>query len=208
MTKYKLIIYLTVIFLISCNDKKKEPEKSQYEIRTDKQEQLDTLNQNEGFALSKKFDAIINEDTTIKFTYQIQEKVNRDNKSLSITGYIKDITLRDSNYILKIYGVFANYECFGEILVSPQKFYELNKKLAHKSSSIEGCFIFKPTNIKSSSMLTIDSQLSTDDNAETVEDANANASSELTYNFHRVLLFLKGNLIDFYIYKKLPEDND
>ena len=208
MTKYKLLIYLTVIFFASCNDTKKESEKSKYEIRWDKQEQLDTLNQNEAFILSKKFHAITGKDSTIKFTYQIQELAKRYNKPISFTGNINDIMLQDSNYVLKIYGRFGKKECFANIFVSPQQFYELNKQLDLKSSRNKACFIFNPTSIKTSSMLTIDSELSTDDNAETVEDANANASSELTYDFHEALLFLKGNLIDFYVYKKLPEDND
>lgn len=192
----------------SCNDTKNEPEKSEFEIRWEKQEQLDTLNQNEAITLSKKFDAITNNDSTIKFTYQIQEIVKKYNKLISFIGYINDISQQDSNYVLKIYGKLAGQECLSEILISPQQFYELNKQLGIKSSRNKGCFIFKPTSIKSSSLLTIDSDVLTDENAETAEEANTNASSELTYNFHNVLLFLRGNLVDFYVYKKLPRDDE
>jgi len=208
MKKYKPLIYLTVILLASCNSAEKGPEKSKLEISWDKQEQLDTLNQKQSFTISKKFNAIENNDSTIKFTYQIQELVEKYNKPISFIGRIIDITQQDSSYVLKIYGRFTKRECFAEISVSPQQFYDLNKQFDPKSSSNKGCFIFKSTSIKSSSMLTIDSDVSTDDDAQTVEEANENASSELTYDFHGILLFFKGNLVDFYIYKKLPEDDD
>jgi len=208
MKRYKPLIYLTLIFLASCNSKEKVPEKSKLDVRLDKQEQLDTLNQKEAFSISKKFNAIENKDSTIKFTYQIQETVEKYNKPISFTGHIIDITKRDSNYVLKVYGRFTKHESFAEISVSPQQFYELNKLLDIKSRSNKGCFIFKSTSIKSSSMLTIDSDVSTDEDAQTVEEANANASSDLTYDFHSVLLFFKGDLVDFYIYKKLPEEDD
>lgn len=208
MKKYKPLIYLTVILLGSCHSTEKGPEKSKLEIGLDKQEQLDSLNQKQSSTISKKFNAVENNDSTIKFTYQIQELAEKYNKPISFIGYIIDITQLDSSYVLKIHGRFTRRECFAEISVSPQQFYELNKQFDPKSSIKKGCFIFKPTSIKSSSMLTIDSDVSTDDDAQTVEEANANASSELTYDFHSVLLFFKGNLVDFYIYKELPDDDD
>lgn len=207
MTKYKLLIYCTVIFFTSCTNTKKEPEKSEYEIRSEKEDQLDSLNQKEALSLSKQFDAISNEDSTIKFTYQIQEKVNNDNKPISVIGEIKDITLKDSNYILKIEGEFASENFFAEILASKKQFQEISKQLDLKSGN-KGCFIFKPTKIKSSSMLTIDSEVSTDEDAETADEANTNASSDLTYDFGDILFFFKGNMINFYLYKHLKDDED
>lgn len=204
----KLLIYLTAIFLISCNDTEKEPGKSAYEIRWEKQEQLDSLNQNATVKLSKQVDAITNEDSSLNFTWQIQEIVKRNNKLISVVGYIKDIILNDSNYVLKIYGTFGRQKYFGEILITPEQFHELNKHLVPKSSHNQGCFIFQPTTIKSSSILTIDSEVTTDDNAQSVEEANTNASSELTYDFNEVLLFFKGKMTNIYLYKRLADDDD
>lgn len=202
-----MLIFLTSIFFISCDNTKTESKKSEYEIRLEKDDQLDSINQNETSILSKKFNALSNEDTTIKFTYQIQEEANKYNRPISVIGDIKDVALQDSNYALKIYGEFANQKFFAEILVSEMQFQELKKQLNFKSDN-EGCFIFNPTTVKSSSMLTIDSEVSTDDDAETVDEANANASSDLTYDFGDVLLFFKGNLISFYLYKQLKNDED
>ena len=207
MTKIFQVILL-ILTIASCGESKKEPEKSKYEIRWEKQEKLDTLNQNEAVNLSNKFNALTNTDSTIKFTYQIQEIVKND-KLISFSGHIKDIVRRDSNYVLKVYGTFGNQESFIEILASPQQFYELSKQLNSDPQSYfdEGCFIVKPTSIKSSSLLKIDSEVQTDYDAETVEQANDNASSELTYDYS-VLLLIKGHLLDFYIYKKLLKDDE
>lgn len=208
MINYKLLFYLTAIFFISCNNAEKEPPKNEYEIRSEKQDKLDTLNQNEATDLSKRFSAITGEDSAIKFTYQIQEIVKQNFKPISIIGYIEDIAQLDSNYIVKIYGTFATHKCFGNVLISSEQFHQLNSQLSPKSLHNKGCFIFKPTSIKSSSMLTIDSEVSTDDDAETVEEANANASSELTYDFHKILFFIKGNMINFYVYKSLENEDE
>lgn len=194
-----LLIVISVI-LLSCGDEKKEPPKEKSEIRYDKQKQLDTLNNNEVINLSKQLDAITGKDSTIKFTYQIQELSRKNNKAISLTGFINDITQQDSNFIIKVYGTFAKRKCFGEILVSPQQFTELNNQLDPISSRNKGCFIFKATSIKSNSLLTIDTEV----DGETIDEA----SSSLTYDFHDVLLFFKGNLVDFYLYKKLPKDDD
>ena len=206
MIKFSSLISLLVLLLISCNDKVKEPEKTEYEIRAEKQLIIDSINTNEGYKITKKFDALGNHDSTIKFTYQIQEKVQIEKKLLSFVGYIKDIVAKDSIYILKIYGVFGDNECFAEVNVSPSRFQELNKQLSSEPLYSEGCFVFKPTSIQSSSTLKVEADVTTDNTAETVEDANANASPELTFNFHRVLLFLKGDLVDFYIFNTLKSD--
>lgn len=171
MIKHKLLIYLTLLFFTSCNDAKKEPETSEYDIRSHKQERLDSLNENQAQNLSNQLDAIRNNDSAIKFTYQIQELEKRNNKPISVIGYIKDITLNDSNYILKIKGSFGRRKYFGEILITPEQFHEINKQLYHKSSHNKGCFIFTPTAIESSSLLTISSDVATDDDAETVDEA-------------------------------------
>jgi hypothetical protein len=204
MTKALFVASLT-LFLFSCDESKNEPPKTDSVIRWEKRQKLDTLNQNEGINLSKKFDAITNKDSTIKFTYQLQEAV-KNGKLISFTADINDIIQLDSNYLLKVYGRFAEQRCLGTLLVSTQQFHELSKQLDLTSLDNEGCFVFKPTSIKSSSLLTIDSEILKDEDAETVEAANANVSSELTYNFHNTLLFLKGSLIDFYLYKKFPEE--
>ena len=209
MTSFPKNLFIVTSFIfVSCGQEKKEPVKEKGEIRYDKQKQLDTLNENEATNLSKQLDAITGIDSTIKFTYQIQKIVKKSNNPISFTGIINDITQKDSNYVLKVYGIFAKHSCFGEILVSPEQFQGLNNQLDLKSSNNRGCFIFKLISIKSSSRLIVGSEVLTDEDAETVVDANANASSELTYDFNDVLLFFKGNLVDFYLYKKLPKDDD
>ena len=177
MIKYKPLVYLAVIFFTSCNETQNETEKNEYEIRSYKQERLDSLNESQAINLSKQLNAITNKDSTLKFTYQIQELVKRNNTPISVIGYIKHIILKDSSYILKIHGTFGIEEYFGEILISSGQFHELNKQLYPKSSYNQGCFIFRPTTIKSSSMLKINSEVSTDSDAETADEANTNASS-------------------------------
>lgn len=193
-------MFINVAFL-SCGQEKKEPPKEKWEVRYDKQKQLDTLNKNEASNLALRLNAISGKDSTLKFTYQLQEIVQKNNQSVSFIGNITDITKVDSNYILKIYGTFAKQDCFGEISVSSDVFQKLYSQLDLKSSIRKGCFIFKPTSIKSSSLLTIDSEVS---GGETIDDV----TTELTYDFNDVILFFKGNLIDYYMYKRVPKDED
>lgn len=194
---------ILIFIMVSCGEAKTEPEKGENEIYWEKQKKLDTLNQDATINLSKKFNGLANDDSTIDYTYQIQDIVKKENRLISFTAYIKDITQKDSNYVLKIYGVFVKRRCFAEIVISNQQFNVLVNQLDKNSFPEKGCFIFKPSSIKSSSLLKIDSEVTTDDYAETVEEANENASSELTYDFHSVFLLFKGTLVDFYMFKKM-----
>lgn len=113
-----------------------------------------------------------------------------------------------SNFVLRISGHFAKRRCFGEVIVSPEIFQKIKDQLNSKLPLDKCCFIIKPTSIRSGSLLTIDADVHTNDDAETVEDANASAEAELTYDYEGLLLFFKGSLVDIYMYKKLPEDED
>lgn len=202
MTSFpKILLIFISVALLSCGQEKKEPPKEKWEVRYDKQKQLDTLNKTEANNLTLKLNAISGKDSSLKFTYQLQEIVQKGNQQISFIGNITDITKVDSNYVLKIYGTFAKQDCFGEISVSPDIFKKLYTQFDLKSSIRKGCFIFKPKSIKSSSLLTIDSEVS---GGETIDDA----TTDLTYDFNDVILFLKGNLIDYYMYKRLPKDED
>lgn len=206
----KLLLYLVVIFLISCNGSRKELIKNEYEVRWEKQKALDSLNRNEALNLSIKHNAITNEGNEIKFTYQIQKLCKENTCPISVIGYIADVSLSDSNYILQIHGTFGSHKYFGKISISPEQFQDVDRVLSTKSKlhQTKGCFIFIPATVKSSTMLTIDSEVLIDDYAKTADEANANASSELTYDFQNVLLLFKGNMVDLYLYKTLENDDD
>ncbi len=209
MRSYSKLFYLfCCITFLSCGQEKKEPPpKEKWQEYYEIEEKLDSLNEKEAYNLTLKFNAISNNDSSLKFTYQLQEIVKENIKLISFIGNINDIIQKDNNFVLKIYGEFAQKRCFVEILVSPEIFQKIHSKLDPKESD-KGCFIFKPTNIKVRSLLTIDADLSTHEYAETVEDANASAGAELSYDFEDDLLFFKGTLIDFYLYKKMPQNED
>ena len=196
---------------ISCGQEtnesaKIEPPKEEWEIRSEKRKQLDTLNKTEATNLSLKYNSISGDDSSLKFTYQLQGIVKENSKTISFIGYINDICQKDDDFILKISGTFAERRSFGEVLVSPDIFRKINDQLDANYFLNKWCFIFKPTSIKSGSLLTIKAELYKNDDAETVEDVNA--SAELAYDFSKVSFFFKGSLVDFYMYKKLPKDNN
>lgn len=202
MTSFlKLLLAIITLTIASCGQEKKETPKEKSEIRYDKQKELDTLNKNEAVNLTAKLNAIQSKDNDLKFTYQIQEIVKDSSRLISVVGNITDIVQKDGKYIFKIYGSFSKKDCLYEISASPEIFQKVFSQLDLKYSLHKVCFIFKPTSIKSSSLLTIDSEIS---GGETIDDAE----SSLTYDFNDAILFFKGNLIDYYVYKKLPKDED
>jgi hypothetical protein len=202
MTSFlKLLLIIISIIIVSCGQENKEPIKDKEEIRYDKQKQLDTLNKKETVNLAAKFNAIQSKKNDLKFTYQIQKLIKDSDKLISVTGDITDIVQKEGNYILKIYGNFSKKDALFEISVSPEMFQRILNQFDPKYSTHKGCFIFKPTSIKSSSLLKIDSEVS---GGETIDDAE----SSLTYDFNDAILLFKGNLIDYYVYQRLPKDQD
>ena len=195
------MLSITTLTIASCAQETKEPLKDKSEIRYEKKKQLDTLNNSEAANLTSKLNAIQSEHNNLKFTYQIQEVVKDSSRPISVIGYITDIVQKDSIYIFKIYGFFSEKDCIFEINVSSEIFQKIFNQLDPKSSLQKVCFIFKPTSVKSSSLLTIDSEVS---GGETIDDAE----TDLTYDFTNIILLFKGNLIDYYVYKKLPKDKN
>jgi hypothetical protein len=197
MTYFLKLQFVIIIFTVaSCGQRK---EKS--EVRHDKQERLDTLNKNEVANLISKLHAIQSKDYDLEFTYQVQEIMEDSSQLISVIGNITDIVKKDSNYLLKINGLFSMNDCLFEISVPHEIFKKISNQFDPEDPLPKGCFIFKPTSVKSSSLLTIDSDVSDD---ETIE----NVVTRSTYDFNDHLLFLKGNLIDCYVYKRLPKDED
>ena len=176
------ITFLTVL-LISCGDSKKEsekiPEKSSYEIRHDKQKLLDSLNKNEASKLTNNYNAIVGWDTVNHFTFYLQELFEKEKRPISFIGIIIDVIKKDTSYVLKV--ISSNMTFNAEISVTKELFNKLNPLLQEKEI-IEGCFIFKVTNITSN---------------------NSILESEIDPNGDNALLKFHGKLIDFCLYDRL-----
>lgn len=197
----KITTFLISLVFLSCGQEKKEPPKEKWRVKYDKQKQLDTLNENEAANIATKLNAIQSKDNDLKFTYQIQEILKDSSKLISVIGNITDILQKNGNYLFKVYGTYSKKYCLFEISVSPEMFHKIFNQLDLKYSLHKGCFIFKPTSIKSSSLLKIDSKVS---GGETIDDAE----TSLTYDFIDEIIFFKGNLVGYYMYKKLPKGKD
>ena len=156
----KITTFLISLVLLSCGHEKKEPPKEKWRVKYDKQKQLDTLNENEAANIATKLNAIQSKDNDLKFTYQIQEILKDSTKLISVIGNITDILQKNGNYLFKVYGTYSKKDCLFEISVSPEMFHKIFNQLDLKYSHHKGCFIFKPTSIKSSSLLKIDSNVS------------------------------------------------
>lgn len=191
----KIFLVLLSTYFISCNETQKEPLK---EPLKGKSEIEDSINISESALLTVKRNAISDWDTTVKYTYQLQEMFNTGSRLVSFIGPIKDIIKKDSNYIMKVYGDYPNTDnhYFAEIIATPTKFNELYKTLIAKSHYKTGCFIIKNVKVKSTSTLTIDSEISDTEEGE-------DPSSYLSYGFDGTLFIFKGDLVDFYLYKEL-----
>jgi hypothetical protein len=196
-----LFITLLTYFFLSCSESKNDPPKTDYEIRMDKQKELDTLNLRQAFKLTNKNDADLSWDTASNFTYKLQETFENSGKPMSFIGRIKDITKKDSLYVLKIIsdrGLFKSYNA--EILVDNLLLQKLTANMNQKKSR-EGCFILYVSRITSSSPI-----LSSDvePNGDNVEDA----TSYITYDYDETLIKIYGRLTDYFIYDKLGKDED
>jgi len=135
----KIMKFLISLVFLSCGQEKEEPPKEKWEVRYDKQKQLDTLNKNEAANLSAKLNAISGKDNSLKFTYQVQKIVKDSSQPISIIGNITDMVQKDGNYLLKIYGTISKKDCLFEISVSPEIFQKIFNQLDLKYALHEGC---------------------------------------------------------------------
>lgn len=203
MTSFqKLLFLITTLCIASCGQEKKEEPKDKWEVRYNKQKQLDTLNLTDAEKLAKSSNANIGWDTTETFTYSLQELIESDQRPISFIGEIKDVIKKDSLYILKVVNTNSqsskNY--IAEISVSATTFQAIKSKLDPKESN-EGCFIFQVTKV-SSHLPILKSEI--ESNGDNVEDA----SSYLTLDFDESLVKLQGKLLTYFLYDRLKEDDE
>ena len=162
----------------------------------------DSTIKNEAAILTSKYNSISRWDTATNYTYQLQEIFDKGSKLITFVGRMKDLEKKDSNYILKVNSRYSKFKdhYFAEILVPPNKISELLKALISKTHYKDGCFILRNVKVKSTSTLDISSEL-----YDPVEGEEP--SSYLYYDFEGRLFILRGELVDFYLYKE-PETID
>jgi hypothetical protein len=196
---YGILLFLTLFVHVGCKPNTHTSQKEKWEIRQERQTNIDSLNQQESEKLSQTFDAVSGSDTTIKFTSQIQEAVSR-HRMISIIGRVNDITKTDTGYILKVQGTFGDHDFFADLVVAAKQYGNLVSKPNFKAYTSKACFIVAPRSISSSSMLTIGSEVT--------NGSTEDASSQLTYDYNDVLIFIKGTTVNYYLYKELEDDAD
>ena len=208
MTKLiKQLIPFITLCLIACNEDKKDDvketiEKNKSESRTDKRNALDSLNKIAVDKLIENYKAVKDWDTAECFTYTLQEKFDKNSNPISFIGEINDITKKDSVYILKLTSTHTSYftNFTAQISVNPSVFEELKLHITRTKYRNEGCFIFK-VNAINTYLPTLKSVV--DKNGDNSEDA----TSSLSLDFDEKVLEFKGNLISYYLYKDLKDDD-
>jgi hypothetical protein len=199
-TKTLLLLMLSTYF-VSCGHK--ETKKEEWEIKYDKEKELDSLNQLKSSELSLQRSAISGWDTSKLYTYQLQEIFSSEGKPIAFIGNINDIIKKDSIYILKIYGSTRNSTktYIAEITANISQLDELKKQFNPHKHKQKGCFIFKVVKIQSI-YPKLSSEVETD--GPDVDDA----SSYLTFNFDETLIQFKGILIDYYLFKEIQDSDE
>ncbi len=212
-----LLPFLTLTF-VSCgsDEPTKEQPKEKWEIEFNEQMSIDSLNKTDVINLSKKHDAILGWDTSLIYTYQLQNLLSTNKKPLTFIGKIKDIIKKDSNYIIfatsswtpfmvSLYYIhtnsFSNKDYLAEFTVPSSKFEEMSSLLSPEKEAKEVCFIFNCDKVISSSKIALDIQ-----NSGSEAEKN-NFSSEQALSLDKTLVILKGEILDFYLYKNKKEDN-
>lgn len=209
--------YILLLIILSCTSSHREPEKSEYEIRQEKEKTTEILNKDEAFKLCQKYNAISDWQDSISFTYKMQERL--EDTLIAFTGFISDIVLNRNDpfkkyggYLIKSdpLGIFKTYvlkvtsyntECTAEILVNEIQLKKLESEFS-KDEFRTGCFILKVSRIQS--MLPV---LSSEGDADVYggndEDGyDYNVNTNLTYEFEKVLIKFTGSIVDYYPYKK------
>ncbi len=196
-----LLVIVSLIFT-SCRHQKKDLSTDKWRIRYERESQLDALNLLNAQKLSRSSNSIVDWDTVEKFTYSLQETFENSSRPISFMGEVKDIVKRDSTYILKVAGLIyqSNKYFIAEISVNSAIFQELKFKLDPKERN-EGCFIFQVSKI-SSFQLGVKSEIKQD--GTTVEDA----SSYIVLDLDETLIKFQGNLVTYFIYDRLEEDDE
>ena len=218
---FKPLFALLILFTVSCGEPKKEPPKSEFKINEEKQANIDSLQANldslnhiEVMNIAKKNNAIIGWDTIKRYSYQLQELLDSINRSISFIGKISDITKKNNGFILKVFRYNENHQKFrmfflSEISLSFSQLQELNKFILSNKYSGVCCFILKVKQMTSSfPKLTSEVQggyYEGEDEEGMPTIRGEEATSYLTYDFTQTLVMLKGELVDFYIFKKMGE---
>lgn len=193
----KNFLLIVTLVLASCGEEKKDSPKEKLEIEENKQKQLDSANLMEVKKISMLSNAIVGWDTTVNFTYFLQESLESNQRPISFIGYIKDVIKKDSLYILKVINTNSIKNIIAEISVSANTFQTIKLKL-NSSEWSSGCFIFHVVKV-SSYFPMLKSEI--DSYGQNDEDA----TSKLTYDFSESLIKLQGKLDTCFFYDHLKE---
>ncbi len=187
MTTYSYLILALIFVLFSCGSCNHQNDDDISELR----KSIELSNEKET-SFIKKYDAIQLGDNELKFTYQIQELLNDSNKVISISGYIRDIIQVKGDFAFRVVTEFMDKEFIAEILVAKGKFQKVKSQLESESPNLNGCFIFRPTKVRSSPLLSIYPEVNY---GETRDDDE----SSLSYQFDGTIYMVKGEMIDYYL---------
>ncbi len=184
ITNFKKILFLSfMLLMISCGKSEKEIKEEKQKAIEQKGTELETSNEKSIKDLAVKYKAVSGWDTSDIFTCRFQEMFIDSNKLINFEGRITDITKTDSTYILKIHYKTHRRHYIAEISVSNKKYSELRNIINSKNHSNEGCFIFRVSKII----------------AANPEIKSNGVDLYLDYDFNKILVIFKGDLIDYYI---------
>lgn len=187
------IIYLTLITIsLSCGSKKSELDKK---IFDSPKINLDSLNKQKSIQLSQANNATINWNDSNYYSYRVQESLK--GKTISLTGYVKDIIKKGENYMLTVYAT-GKGSYLANLIIDSSQLRIIGKK--NVKSFLKGCFVFKVDNVMP--VISANSKASGyfigDPEDEGTYDE---VEVDITYEFGTVIK-LSGILIDYYLFQK------
>jgi hypothetical protein len=148
----------------------------------------DSINYARSEILSTRYKSITYSDTSLIFSYQIQNKIEKDSNTLALKGYVNDILKKNNQYYLTISCEFLDENCIVELLIPDGiKDGVIKSFNSHFVYDREGCFIVAPNYLSSTSRFKVDSYVS-------------EGEAELIYDFENSIRIIKGTLVDYYKY--------
>lgn len=191
----KTVLGLVCLLLVSCGED--TPLKSKTEVledqRTSKGKQMDSLNKMEASNLIQKLNAINYEDSTIQYTYWLQEKIEKnENRPLAFRAMLTDIYKKDSGYVLMLTGFLRENQSqfISQIELTKTQLQKFTRQKTNYS-----LYIIKPKSITSHSSLSLDVELSDSE------------TPTMTHQLYFNILNIKGTLVDYYIDRTLEDEH-
>lgn len=173
-------LFLIIIIISSCKNKT--------EVVPAQEINIDSLKKSE---FINKYSPICWDDTSYKYTYQLQNAIKKDSNFLLLEGVINDIVIKNGNLLVLIVGEFLDRRCSAQIIIPDSLKNKFESEFSSEFWYHECHLVVKLTDINSNSRFSVQSYVTKGGSIEEAE-------SEIDFDLRNSITFIKGTLVDYY----------